>query len=691
MDTPAIQEQAGQARPPRSRLSFESVASRSAKYRPDVDGLRAVAVMAVLFFHLGIDTFRNGFVGVDIFYVISGYLITSLIAKDLAAGKFSLVTFYERRMRRIFPALFSVLFCCSLAAFVLFYPDELLRFGKSLFTTTLFISNFYFWHSALPRGYFDNTVPPPPLLHMWSLAVEEQFYLLFPLTLYLLFRWARGKVNILLFLFCASSFALNLWTTQHKPIVAFYWLFPRSWELLVGALLALKALPLIRSRLLREIVALLGILLIVVSITIPMNRALFPGYFVLLPCVGAGLVIYAGEAGLSLVAKALSLRPVVFIGVISYSLYLWHWPAIVFSQHVPFSLSGNAEIAFVLPFSVLAAFLSFEYIERPFRGSTSPVSRRQIFAFGLAASLLTAAFGLAATRSHGLPQRYDARTRQLIAANVDRMSDYDGSCSNWRTEVRSIADIKFCNLGDQSPHKIMFWGDSHVEQLYPAIQHLYSHGDLQDQGVVLAIESGCFPDQTINNRSDGYHCDDFARFAITRAQSQDVDVVFLGFSTWLTRRDYMACVSINGKCVTVLSRDALERRLLSDLADEIRTLKRSGKKVMVCLPFPIFSEPIPQVEINNAALARFGLSATPKDITSPAFREEIRAAAVSAGAEIFDPRETLCPDDHCITEIDGISIYKDESHLVKSRANMMESSLRSALQRSLAQQSSTQP
>jgi hypothetical protein len=237
----------------------------------------------------------------------------------------------------------------------------------------------------------------------------------------------------------------------------------------------------------------------------------------------------------------------------------------------------------------------------------------------------------------------------------------------------------------------MFWGDSHVEQLYPAIEHLYSRGDLQGRGVVLAIESGCFPDETINTIGDGYHCDDFARFAAMRAQWQDVDLVFLGFSTWLTRRDDMTCVSNNEKCITMLSTDALKRRLLADLADEIRILKRSGKNVIVCLPFPIFSEPIPQVEINNAALARFGLSATPKDVTSPSFREDIRAAAVGAGAEVFDPRETLCSGGHCITEIDGLSIYKDESHLVKSRANMMESSLRSALHRNFIQTSGPTP
>ena len=183
-----------------------------------------VAVLAVLFFHTGFKAFRRGYVGVDIFYVISGYLITSLLAEDLRNERFSLISFYERRMRRIFPALFTVLFICIVASSILLDPAEMVGFGKSLLTTTFFFSNFYFWHSAEPAGYFD-TVNTPPLRHTWSLSVEEQFYLLFPLTLFLLFRWARSRVHLWLLGLIIMSFVLNLWATEHQPIVAFYWPF----------------------------------------------------------------------------------------------------------------------------------------------------------------------------------------------------------------------------------------------------------------------------------------------------------------------------------------------------------------------------------------------------------------------------------------------------------------------------------
>ena len=192
----------------RARVSFESVASHSAKYRPDVDGLRAVAVLAVIFYHLGLRNFRNGLVGVDVFYVISGYLITSLLLKDLEAGKFSIISFYERRMRRIFPALFTVLLFCTVCSAILLDPSEFEKFGKELLATTFFASNFYFWHSAQPLGYFDTGVISVPLLHTWSLSVEEQFYLFFPITLFLLFRYARKRIGVSSLLLSASSLAL---------------------------------------------------------------------------------------------------------------------------------------------------------------------------------------------------------------------------------------------------------------------------------------------------------------------------------------------------------------------------------------------------------------------------------------------------------------------------------------------------
>jgi peptidoglycan/LPS O-acetylase OafA/YrhL len=679
MENPSVQKQLEPARSNWSGLTFESSVSRSAGYRPDVDGLRAIAVLAVLFFHTGFLNFPGGFVGVDVFYVISGYLITSLLAREMLEDKFSLVSFYERRARRIFPALFTVLFFCILAAAILFDPQEMIGFGKALVTTTLFTSNFYFWHSARPLGYFDTNIRSQALLHTWSLSVEEQFYLFFPLTLFLLFRWQRRWINPWLLLLTIVSFALSIWSIHHYPIVAFYWLIPRAWELLVGSLLAMKAIPSLPNRVARELAGWLGIAMICFALRFQIPAELFPGWFALLPCLGAGLVIYAGEAGPSSVRAILGLRPFVFIGVISYSLYLWHWPIIVFSKHLPFRFTGRTEIMVVLLSSLVMAFVSFEYIERPFRGKSSPITRRQVFGLGLAASVLTLSFGIAAYRSQGLPGRYDPQTRQVIAGNLARIDDFDGSCGNFRNEVHKLDDIKFCDLGSQSPHKILFWGDSHVEQLYPAVEQIYKEGGLGDQGAVFAIEDGCLPDAHLNNTREGYHCDSFAKFAMMRAEEKDIGTVFLGFSTWWDRRNGDFCISVDEICRNSLSSDDLRRNFLADLADEIHQLQANGKNVIVCLPFPVYDVNLPELEISNAVFGRFGLAEDPVDRTSISLGEEVRATAISNGAEILDPRETLCSGSQCRVQIGGVSIYMDSNHIARSQIAILENPLRNAL------------
>jgi hypothetical protein len=556
-------------------------------------------------------------------------------------------------------------------------------FGQTLLATTFFVSNFYFWQTAHPLGYFDTEVNSKPLLHTWSLSVEEQFYVIFPMLLFLLFRWARTRVRISLLVLTAVSFALNLWATQHKSVLAFYWFTPRAWELLIGALLAVKVVPPLRNRAIREAAGALGLTLIVSSLFLPIYHWAFPGYIVLIPCVGTWLAIYAGEEGPSLAKTVLSVRPLVFVGTISYSLYLWHWPIIVFSRHLPFHFSDRTDTAIVVVASIILAFLSFEYVERPFRGSTSPFSRRQIFAFGAVASGLTASFGTAAYISHGLLERYDPKTRQLVVSNLDRMEDFDESCSNWGKEIDKVSDIGFCVLGKQLPHKVMFWGDSHIEQLYPALKQVFAEGALHDRGVTLAVENGCLPDEHVNNTGHGYHCDSFARFAMMRAKQEDIDTVFIGFSTWwVNRYDKYFCTATDGKCQNLLlTSDDASNRFLADLSEEIRELRVQGKRVIVCLPFPSFDRRVPEVEINKAVFGRYGLSVDAREMSPPSLREQVISVAQNAGAEIFDPREVLCQGRQCLSAIDGVSIYKDDNHLTPSGARLLTASLQQSLQK----------
>jgi peptidoglycan/LPS O-acetylase OafA/YrhL len=659
-------------------FSFQSSVVRSGKYRPDVDGLRALAVLAVVLFHAGLLGCQGGFVGVDVFYVISGYLITALIASDIAEGKFSFVSFYERRMRRIFPALFGMLFFCILAAVILFAPQDLAVFGKSLVSTTLFISNIYFWRTAQPLGYFSHSSASEALLHTWSLSVEEQFYLVFPAIL-LLLGWAKRRFNAYLFLLAALSFGLSIWGTKHWPVATFYLFVPRAWELLTGALLATKAVPPLQGRIAREFAGLVGLGMILTAVFCLTTATPFPGFSALLPCLGAGLIIYSGESGASLVKGALSLQPIVFIGVISYSLYLWHWPLLVFSRYFAAGDLTRSETLEVLACSVVMAFLSFEFVEKPFRGARSPVTRRQIYSYGLAASLASAVIGLAVYRTHGLPVRYDPQTRQLVADNVSRRDDYDDNCANWRTDVHGIEDIKFCGLGSNSSKRIMFWGDSHVEQLYPAVKRIISAGDLKSEGALFALANGCLPAEHLNSVG-GFHCDAFAHYAMMRAEASDIDTVFIGFNTWWSGHEDLVCASADGRCIQTLSPDETARRFSEELSDHIHTLRGLGKRVIVCLPFPMYDKSIPELEARNAVFGRFGLSGRATDVTSPAIRAEIRSIATSAGAEVFDPRATLCDGQSCITQLNGVSIYRDSQHIAASQVGILGKSLEQVLE-----------
>ena len=284
------------------------------------------AVLPVVFFHAGLTSFGGGFVGVDIFFVISGYLIMSTIAADMARDRFTILGFYERRVRRIFPALFAMaLFCAIVAAFVL-PPNDFKQFGASLMAMAGFVSNLFFEFFGDQGGYFDTRWEPQLLLHTWSLSVEEQFYIFLPPGLLLLRKSTKARMRWSLIAVCAFSFVLSAIVVRLDAKVAFFLVLTRAWELMVGTLLALHMGPPLASRPVREGAAAIGLAMIAYAIFAFSPLTVFPGPSALLPCLGAVLIIFAGEAGPTLVGHMLSLRPIVFIGLISYSLYLWHWP-----------------------------------------------------------------------------------------------------------------------------------------------------------------------------------------------------------------------------------------------------------------------------------------------------------------------------------------------------------------------------
>ena len=357
------------------------------KYRADIDGLRAVAVLPVVLYHAGVLGMSGGFLGVDVFFVISGFLITSIIATEISEHRFSLLSFYERRARRILPALTVVVLSTFAVGWVLLVPSEYKSLGQSALASALFLSNVYF---TLTLDYFAPAAEFSPLLHTWSLAVEEQFYLFYPPVLALLFAW-RGIRAALWAVAGISglSLAAAVVMLPVKPDWVFYLIFFRAWELGIGAVLALSFFPVPRRRLLREIIAITGLLAILVPVFLYDSSMPFPGIAAVPPVFGAAAIIYIGKESLgSTVNKILAHRSLVWIGLISYSLYLWHWPILAFfrigREHVSLPLDVGLLAVAV---SVGVAWVSYRVIEYPFR-ARPPYGFTRNAIFGLSATVL---------------------------------------------------------------------------------------------------------------------------------------------------------------------------------------------------------------------------------------------------------------------------------------------------------------
>ena len=359
------------------------------KYRPEIDGLRAVAVVPVILFHAGLETFGGGYVGVDVFFVISGYLITTILIDELGRGEFSILRFYERRARRILPALFFVILCCLPFAWAWMLPSELYSFAASLIAVSFFASNILFWRQ---NGYFAAAAEEKPLLHTWSLAVEEQYYVLFPIYLVLVWRFGRSPVFWSICILAAASLALSEWGWRKYPSATFYLAPTRAWELLAGSIAAF----IIRKHGVRknDMLAGVGVIGILFAIFVYDKFTPFPSLYALAPVGGTFLVIlYAGPG--TRVARLLGTAPFVGIGLISYSAYLWHQPLFAFARIRSHEQSGPEVLLALGVVSLLLAWFSWRYVEQPFRrGRVSVLPKRaQIFAASLAGMIAFAGTG----------------------------------------------------------------------------------------------------------------------------------------------------------------------------------------------------------------------------------------------------------------------------------------------------------
>ena len=536
-------------------------AAPAGKYRADIDGLRALAVLAVLFYHAQLGC-PGGFVGVDIFFVISGYLITSLITDELAAGNFSLIHFWERRIRRILPAALAMTLGVFIGASLWFLPGDFAAVCKSITYQAVLAANFFFWQQS---GYFAPGAETQPLLHTWSLAVEEQFYLLFPALLILLARYGKKFFVIGLLALAALSFAEST-TADYSPdaLKSSFFLLPgRAWELLLGALLATSRGRIFLGGAAREVFGWLGLALIAWPIFFYSTATHFPGMGALPPCLGAALIIFSSEVKLSTVGSILSLRPIVFVGLISYSLYLWHWPLIAFAKYSAKDQLATSVRVGLLAASFILAVSSWQWIEKPFRQRRIFQRRREIFGFAGLILVMLLSLGLALEKQ---PAHKLGNSTTHASAQSNRVhARFAATEKNWEKHL-----VNFNAAGTNPPVKIVVWGDSHAFALAPVIDML---GQEKKWSAMAATHDGTPPVLW------GSHPDNSVKRAAVFS-----DAVFQYLA-----QTHPASVVLTARWTTYIANDTFKSNLLAT----VQALQALGIKVYVVkdVPYPGYDAP----------------------------------------------------------------------------------------------------
>jgi peptidoglycan/LPS O-acetylase OafA/YrhL len=644
-------------------------------YRADIDGLRALAVLPVVFYHAGIFGFGGGFVGVDVFFVISGYLMAAVIIGELDRGEFSLLQFYERRVRRIFPALFAMIAASAVMAWFVFMPVEFTYFARSLKATVLFISNIRFQREV---GYFDIESQLKPLLHTWSLAVEEQFYIVFPVAVMLIVRFFRRYLAHILLATLAASLIASTLAVYRAPEKAFYLAQYRAWELLLGAVLTLNLLPRPTQRLAREAMAGTGVVLIGVSVATFRDGMAFPGLAALLPCLGAALIIHA-RAAEGPISSVLRAQPLVFIGLISYSLYLWHWPIIVYSRHlsgVPLTTTNGWMIVAA---SIVVAWCSWRFIERPFRGSSSRIARKPLFVAAAGVVATFAAFGVFVASEKGLPSRLSPAARLAYNATYDKSPYRDEGCfKNSDGNGPSTADISagnLCQLGieGQNP-SFLVWGDSHAAAMSPAIDVAAEHAGLTG---LLAGEAGCPPllDVRLSDRRDKERCGEFNAAVLDLIRSRRIPLVIL--PAYWPKYVHAAELPNEGVYFDASVPPPLDDHsapILEAMDRTLLELKRMGTKVVLVMDVPEMGRYVPEALAKAIAVGASTDIAPPlsyiekRQVLSRAMLEQF---AGKYGAVLVDPMPAFCDIDRCYAVRNGVPLYTDGNHLTATAAKAL--------------------
>ena len=621
----------------------------SHKYKPHIDGLRAIAVIGVVMFHYFPKAMRGGFVGVDIFFVISGYLISSIIFSECSKNSFSFLYFYARRARRIFPALILVLLSSTVFGWIILFPPDFMALGKHITGGVTFVSNFLFWQDS---GYFDAHAIEKPLLHLWSLGVEEQFYILWPFLAYMFVRF-RWSLSALITTIIILSFVVNILLVHYEPIAGFFLPFGRFWQLLFGAYIAWCEFnkdhatnscliwALNKTIEYKNTISFSGVLLVTGSVFFLNDKIAYPGFWAVLPTLGAAFIIIAGQdAWFNRVV--LSSRILVFIGLISYPLYLWHWPLISFTHYLYDERIPSALRILLIILSTALAWVTYKFLETPMRWQ-KPTS-----AAVLSACMLCIVIGVSGAVIYardGFETRYEKRLRQLVNFSGTKASKFMIENKCFVASAKNVQTLQDCATSPSNPNlpSLMILGDSYAGHLYAGLNARFG----STWNVKQITSAGCAP--ILNLKS--------------RFQPE--------------------CTELNTKIFKLLKDNTPERVILSarwhlynwsDVGSTIEYLRQIGvKQIDLVGPVPEWVQSLNRV-LYKLVYKSSADTPIPMRLLSGLKPEtalldnQIRAFAQTYNVRYFAPRSILCNENGCLTYVNentGALTTFDAGHLTK--------------------------
>lgn len=644
-------------------------------YRPDIDGLRGIAILGVVLYHAGVPLFSGGFAGVDIFFVISGYLIGGHIFSEVSSGNFSFLRFYQRRAKRILPAFFLVIAFTLFVAIILLSPFEIYIFAKSAMASILSVSNIYF---AVNSNYFQTANDLKPLLMTWSLSVEEQFYAVIPLLLLSLARIRRSLLLPAVLVVCALSFLCALRDLNSFPSMAFYSLPARAWELGAGVVLAIgelgwmhKSLAPYRS----QVISLVGLALMVTPIFLLTSAVPFPGAAAVPSVIGTAMIIASPTSWIN--RRLISFSPLTFIGKISYSWYLWHWPLLAFLRIASGRALPPATAALAIALSLTAAIISYYFIEQPFRRSSglpAPLLRR----YAVLGLLFFAVFA-ALRASHGLPKRYPALIHDGPAISDSCTADYGID--------KPLLSSRCYAASDPRP-SVVLWGDSHSSVLAPTLRAL---ANAQGYNFIQLSKSSCLPLDGAaiflpQHPLAARECIHFNHEVLKLVESDHRIRVVIMAGRWADpfhAGNFYPLVSDSAYESKTRSANSIRSMFVGSLLASIRPLQSTGRHVIVFDDVPNFDfDPLLRyrtslIPARHTLAIWMGVDKDPLGLAPASF---ISAANIStqllrqtieglSGVELVDLKSSLCDSHNLCAYMNGNRLfYADEHHLTTDGA-----------------------